>query len=127
MVAAGGFRLRRLVNDIVEKGANKYAYAQRARNLLWALLCPGILNDPKLEERAESFGHGLSLEAQYTEWLSMLATTRCRFVLSDLVSDKAYAAKVAEGNFSFMRTNAAYKRALQAVALAGEAIEQLSL
>jgi hypothetical protein len=107
------FRLRRLVNDIVERGANKYAYAQRARTLLWALLCQAILNDPKLEERAEDFGRGLSLEAQYTDWLSTLATTRCRFILSDLVADKAYAPKVAEGNFSFMRTNAAYKRAME--------------
>ncbi len=107
------FRLRRLVYDIVDKGANKYAYVQRARNLLWALLCQAILNDSKLEERAEDFGRGLSLEAQYTDWLSGFATTRCRFILSDLVADKAYAPKAAEGNFSFMRTNAAYKRSME--------------
>lgn len=107
------FRLRRLVYDIVDKGANKYAYVQRARNLLWALLCQAILNDPKLEERADDFGRGLSLEAQYTDWLSGSATTRCRFILSDLVADKTYAPKAAEGNFSFMRTNAAYKRSME--------------
>jgi hypothetical protein len=107
------FRLRRLVNDIVDKGANKYAYVQRARNLLWALLCQAILNDSRLEDRAEEFGRGLSLEAQYTDWLSGLATTRCRFILSDLVADKAYAPKAAEGNFSFMRTNAAYRRSME--------------
>jgi hypothetical protein len=107
------FRLRRLVNDIVDKGANKYAYVQRARNLLWALLCQAILNDAKLEERAEDFGRGLSLEAQYTDWLSSFATTRCRFILSDLVADKTYASKAAEGNFSFMRTNAAYNRSME--------------
>lgn len=107
------FRLRRLAKDIVERGANKYAYVTRARSLLWALLCQAILNDPKLEERAENFGRGLSLEAQYTDWLSSLATARCRFVLSDLVADKIYASKAAEGNFSFMRTNAAYKRSME--------------
>ncbi len=107
------FRLRRLVNDIVDKGSNKYAYVQRARNLLWALLCQAILNDPKLEERAEELGRTLSLEAQYTDWLSGLATTRVRYILSDLVADKAYAGKAAEGNFSFMRTNAAFKRSME--------------
>jgi hypothetical protein len=107
------FRLGRLMGDIVEKGTNKYAYVQRARNLLWALLCQAILNDPELEEKAENFGRGLSLEAQYLEWLSGLATARCRFILSDLVEDKAYAPKVTEGNFSFMRTNAAYKRSME--------------
>jgi len=107
------FRLGRLSYDIVDKGANKYAYVLRSRNLLWALLCQAMLNDQKLEERAEKFGKGLSLEAQYTEWLSTLATTRCRFILADLVTDKAYAGKTAEGNFSFMRTNAAYQRAME--------------
>jgi hypothetical protein len=107
------FRLRRLMNDIVEKGVNKYAYVQRARNLLWALLCQAILNDAKIEERAEDFGRSLGIEAQYTDWLSSLATTRCRFILSDLVADKTYASKAAEGNFAFMRTNAAYKRSME--------------
>jgi hypothetical protein len=107
------FRLRRLVNDIVDKGANKYAYVQRARNLLWALLSQAILNDTSIENRADEFGKGLSLEAQYTDWLSGLATTRCRFILADLVNERAYSAKAAEGNFSFMRTNAAYKRCME--------------
>jgi hypothetical protein len=107
------FRLGRLARDIVERGANKYAYVHRARNLLWALLCQAILNDPKLEERAEEFGCGLSLEAQYTDWLSRLATSQCRRVLADLVTDKTYSAKAAEGNFSFMRTNAAFKRSME--------------
>lgn len=106
------FRLNKLANAIAEKGANKYAFIQRARNLLWALLCQGILNDPEIETRADQFGQDLSLSAQYTEWLTNLATTRVRLILSDLVADKAYADKVAEGNFSFMRTNAAFKRAM---------------
>lgn len=109
----GQFRLRRLANDIVDRGANKYAYVQRARNLLWALLCQAMLNDPNLEKYAEEFGRRLVLEAQYTDWLSGLATQRCRFILGDLVADKLYAPKVAEGNFSFMRTNAAYKRCME--------------
>ena len=107
------FRLHRLINDIVEKGAAKYAYVHRARNLLWALLCQAILNDPKLEDRAEEFGKTLTLEAQYTEWLSGLATTKCRFVLSELTEDALYASKVADDNFSFMRSNATYERAME--------------
>ncbi|MCI0392383.1 MAG: AIPR family protein, partial [Acidobacteria bacterium] len=106
------FRLRRLLNDIVEKGANKYAYIHRGRNLLWALLCQGILNDSRLESYAESFGNSLSLEADYTEWLSAIATNRCRFLIGQIVDDGLYAAKAAEGNYSFLRTNAAYNRCM---------------
>ena len=54
----------------------------------------------------------MSLEAQFTDWLSTFATTRCRFIVADVVADKLYADKVAEGNFSFLRTNAAYKRCM---------------
>jgi hypothetical protein len=107
------FRLRRLMNDIVEKGVNKYSFVQRARYLLWALLCQAILNDPSLEEFANDFGRTLNMEDAYTEILSDLATTRCRFLLSDLATSKVYANKAAEGNFSFMRTNAAYKRSME--------------
>jgi hypothetical protein len=106
------FKLRRLMNDIVERGVNKYAYVQRARNLLWALLCQALLNDPNVEQLAHDFGSSLTLEAQYTDRLSTLATMRCRFILSDLVADKLYAPKAAEGNYSFMRTNAAYTRSM---------------
>ena len=38
--------------------------------------------------------------------------SRCRFILADLVADRMYAAKTAQGNFSFMRANAAYHRSL---------------
>lgn len=107
------FRLRRLSQAIVEKGANKYAYVQRARYLLWALLSQGILNDAAIESRAEEFGGGLSLEAQYTEWLAQLATTRCRFILGELVGQKPYMERAEEGNYSFLRTNAAYKRCME--------------
>jgi hypothetical protein len=107
------FRLRRLQHDILDKGANRYEYMGRARSLLWALLCQAVLNDPKIESRAEEFGRSLSTEAQFTDWISTLATTRCRFVIGDVVGEKPYASKAAEGNFSFLRTNAVYKRSME--------------
>jgi hypothetical protein len=108
------FRVRKLISEIVDKGPNKYAYVvAKARYLLWALLCQGILNDSDLPKYSESFGQGLGVEADYTEWLSQLATTRCRFLIADLVEDKAYKEKAAEGNFSFLRTNRAYERCME--------------
>lgn len=107
------FKLRRLADVIVDRGVNRYEFVRRARNLLWALLCQGMLNDPRIEEYADEFGHGVSVEAQFTDWLSKLATTRCRLLLSDLIKDDIYAARAAEGNFSFLRTNGAYKRCME--------------
>ena len=110
------FRLRKLVNDVVEKGVNRYFYISRARNLLWALLCQGVLNDPDLEAHAGRFGTSLAIEANFTEWLSYLATNRCRFLIRDVVEQKPYQEKAAEGNFGFLRTNAFYVRCMDLAA-----------
>lgn len=107
------FRLRKLVNEIVDRGRNKYEFVLRARNLVWALLCQGILNDPDLNDHAEAFGQGMTVPADYTAMLSQLATTRVRLMLSELIKDSAYADKVAEGSFGFLRTNTAYKRCME--------------
>ncbi len=105
-------RLKQFLRDILSMGQNKYEFVKRGRNLLWALLCQGMLNDPQLEKRAEQWGQTLSVESDFIEWVSGIATTRCRMILKDLVEDKVYADKVAEGNFNFFRTNATYKRAM---------------
>jgi AIPR protein len=107
------FRLRRLLNDVVEKGRSKYGYLSKARNLLWALLCQAVLNDPDLKRYAESFGSRLVIEPSYTDYLAKLATTRCRFLMSDLLNEPNYAAKAALGNFAFLKTNTAWKRCME--------------
>lgn len=107
------YRIRMLVRAIAEKGASKYEYINRARNLLWALLCQGMLNDPNLGNQLERYGKSLSVEAEYTEWLNYLATNRCRFIISDLVSEEPFASKASQGNWAFLRTNQAYKRCME--------------
>lgn len=102
------FRLRKIINDIIDKGVNKYAYAHRARYLLWALLCQGILNDDKLEENSEELGTNMNLPVQFTSYLSSIATNKCRHLLSELINSGKYDDKIAEGNYSFLRTNQAY-------------------
>lgn len=108
------FRLRRLQNEILERGANKYAFISRARHLLWALICQGLLNEPKLESLAEEFGKSLAVEADFAEKLLGIASKQCRFIIGDVVEDKKYAQKVAEENYSFLRTNSAFDMAMTA-------------
>jgi hypothetical protein len=106
------FRLRRLLREIEEKGPNKYWFIYRARTLFWALLCQGVLNDPDIGSIGEDYGGDMSMKAQYTDYLATLASTRCRAMLATVMKDPAYAEKVAEQNFSFLRTNAAYSRCM---------------
>jgi hypothetical protein len=106
------FNLRKFSQEIEQKGQNKYSFIHRSRNLLWALLCQGLLNHENLEELAEQHGTTMSVAFEYKEVLSRLATTRVRILLSDLMADRDYADKVAEGNLSFLRTDKAFEKCM---------------
>jgi len=107
------FHLRKFSQEIEQKGQNKYWFMSRARNLLWALLCQGILNHDDLETFADNHGSTMSVAVEYKEHLVGLATTRIRLLLSDLMNDRDYAEKVAEGNLSFLRTDRAFEKCME--------------
>ena len=107
------YRLRKLTREIEQKGVNKYWFIARARYLLWALLCQGILNDTNLDKLADSYGTNMVIPADYSAHLNWLANARVRLLLAELIKDKAYAAKVAEQNLSFLRTNRAFDRCME--------------
>ena len=94
------FRLRKLANEIEQKGQNKYSFIHRSRYLLWALICQGLLNRDDLEGIADKYGVDMALPTNYTDLLNHLATARVRLILSALMGDAAYRDKVAEGNLS---------------------------
>jgi hypothetical protein len=107
------FRVRKLANEIEQRGQNKYSFIHRSRYLLWALVCQGILNSEKVEEYGESYGRSMTLPAEYTDLLGRLATTRVRPLLAELMSHRDYAEKVQEGNLSFLRTDRAFERCME--------------
>lgn len=107
------FRLRKLANEIEQKGQNKYWFVSRARHLLWALLCQGLLNHDELEKLSEDHGRSLSVPADYSELLGWLATARVRPLLADLMKDRDYAEKVQEENLSFLRTDKAFDKCME--------------
>lgn len=107
------FRLRKLANEIEQKGQNKYWFVSRARYLLWALLCQGLLNHEKIEDLSDAHGTSMTVPADYTELLTWLATARVRPLLSDLMHDRDYAQKVEEQNLSFLRTDRAFEKCME--------------
>jgi hypothetical protein len=107
------FFLGHLVKEVMMKAIKKYAFVSSARSLLWALLCQAILNDSRIDDLTEDFGRFLGLESAYKDWLSDMTMDKCRFILSDLAADEAYESRSADGNFAFMKTNAAYMRAME--------------
>ncbi|MBI1801087.1 MAG: AIPR family protein [Chloroflexi bacterium] len=107
------FRLRKLANEISQMGQNKYWFMSRARYLLWALVCQGLLNEPQIENLCENFGNSMTMPADFSDRLSTLATTRARPLIAKLMEDKDYAAKAKEGNLSFLRTDRAFARCME--------------
>jgi hypothetical protein len=107
------FRLRKLTDEIQSRGYQKYWFARRARNLTWALICQGILNDQELEDYAERYGRNMSVEAGFMEWMRGIAVNKVRLLLSDLVAIEQYRQKMAEERYDFLRTRAAYDVCMQ--------------
>ncbi len=106
------FNLRRYADEIQQKGQNKYWFISRSRQLLWALLCQGILNHDKLEQLAERHGNSMSIAVELKDTLMWVATARVRLLLSELMRDKEYEDKVAAENLSFLRTDRAFEKCM---------------
>jgi hypothetical protein len=107
------YRIQKLIDEIVSKGHQKYFFARRARNLIWALLVQGMLNDGDIEDYAETFGTSMSREVGFTEWLRGLAGNRVRLLLGDLIAERTYEQKIAEERYDFLRTKAAFEHCMQ--------------
>ena len=107
------FRLRKLSDEIFQKGQNKYWFISRARYLLWALLCQGLLNHEEIEDISDKYGNSMSLPVGYMEILTYLATTRIRPLLAELMQDPDYIEKVRAENLSFLRTDKAFDKCME--------------
>jgi len=107
------FKLRLLVQSIVDRGQNKYAFLPRARPLLWALMCQAMLNHPEFDHYADKYGSDLRHPHQLIEWWYELAANACRLIIRDLVNLPENQDRVRDGNFSFLKTNATFDRAME--------------
>src|SRR5260370_5849957 len=79
------FKLRLLVQSIVERGANRYAYMPRARPLLWALMCQAMMNHPDFDHYAEKYGGDLRHPHSLMDWWYGLATNSYGLIFRALV------------------------------------------
>ena len=81
------FKLRRLVQEISNRGENKYGVLAKARNLVWALLVQALLNDPQADKWSAQFGASLRQEADFGELLKKLSSARVRFAISEAATE----------------------------------------
>jgi hypothetical protein len=108
-----GLLRSRIMQRLRESLPQKYVGAiPRAPNLTWALLVQALLNDKKLDSYRDDYGGGLVKEAAYSDLLKQLTANRIAPILKDLLGSSAYAAKVADDRFDFLRSSEVFKKAM---------------
>jgi hypothetical protein len=108
------FRLRAILDEIVERGPSKYGYVANARNLVWALLIQGLLNQDDPSYLVEQYGKTLAMERNYTDLLREIASRNVRFILSDVIrSEQQWKDKIENGEYGFLKTKAMFQRCME--------------
>lgn len=103
------FRLRRAIQEILEKGATKYAYLERARNLVWALLYQALFNEYERESVCEDHGQDLKTDAAFSSELNEMASKRVRLILAEAVKHGDYEEQIAEERYTFLRSKSFFE------------------
>lgn len=106
------YRLNKVSREI-DEAAKGYWYVPRAKNLLWALLVQGVLNQSKLPAWIEAYGSSLRNEAEFTQELLSLGVGKVRHVIREAVSEAKYKEQLDEERLSFLRTKALYTRCME--------------
>jgi hypothetical protein len=94
-----------------ERAPKKLEYAlSRARNLVWALLIQGVLNDVNLLGLLERYGNTLAKETDLREYLKNLASARILPIMKEVLADESYQEKMDAEKYSFLRTKEIFNR-----------------
>lgn len=99
------------VQRLVDRSSQKVGQAiVRAKNLVWALLIQGLLNDPKLPELLEEFGTSLKKENLFREHLKSLASSKLLPVLKEVLATEQYKERMDEERYDFLRTKEVFNQ-----------------
>lgn len=101
-------RLRSLTDEIREKGGSKYQFVDKARNLVWALVAQGLLNSEQLPRYLEKWGNDLIIDAELSEELKKIASTRVRMILGELIKKETVSEQLDNERYGVLRTKATF-------------------
>lgn len=102
------FRLNAIIKEIESKGENKYFFIRYARNLVWALVFQGLLNDDKIDDLLENYGNNLTVEADFNSIIKDIGSKKVRLIIAELIKQKKYQDYVENGKFSFLKSRVAF-------------------
>ena len=84
----------------------------RAKNLSWALLHQAVRNNSKYQQWVDEYGSSLTKDAAFREIVTGQVRNRVAPLMKKLLNVQGYQAKIQAGKFDFLRTNEAFKRAM---------------
>jgi hypothetical protein len=107
------FRLPSVIRVIRNLGTEKYNYVPNAKNLVWCLSLQGLMNDNKFIKYVENYGGSAVIEAGISEVLKTMATSKLRFILSDVFDAGKYRSKISEDKLSFLNSKTALNECME--------------
>ncbi|MGI8581855.1 MAG: hypothetical protein ACR2KX_06660 [Chitinophagaceae bacterium] len=107
------YKLNGVIRDIIEKGSQKYWWANKSKNIVWALLAQAILNDTDIDDWKEEHGKSLLVASNFNEYLKNIGSKKIRFILGELIQQKKYSDFMEQEQYGFFRTKVAYQEAMQ--------------
>lgn len=105
--------IRSAMKRLEERAGENIRYAiTKARDLVWALLIQGMLNDPNLPRLLDTYGTGLKKDAEFREYLMNMASGRLLPVLRKLLGEDENRKKLAAEKYEFMRSVPVFKKCM---------------
>jgi hypothetical protein len=105
------FQLSRVVRNVIEANS-KFELLRRAKNLIWALLFQAIWNHSKFQNWVELYGDNLAVSGAFVDVLNALAAQKVKPIIAEGLKRPERQAKLANGEFGFLRTNEFYKECM---------------
>lgn len=96
-----------------ELAVGKASFVDRAKLLLWALVCQGLLNHPKKEDLAEEFGNDLRGPDAFKECLLKIAMKHVKPTLLWLVQQAEFAEAYKGESYDFLRGDKAFQQCMR--------------
>lgn len=95
-----------------ELAIGKTAFVDRAKLLLWALVCQGLLNQKDIPDLVDEFGGDLTMPSEFRERLYKIAVSKVKPTLLGLVQQKEFSEAYKEERYEFLRGDKAFNRCM---------------
>jgi hypothetical protein len=95
-----------------ELASGRATFVDRAKLLLWALVCQGLLNQKDSPDLMDEFGGDLRMPSDFRERLYKIAVRQVKPTLLWLVQQKEFSDAYKEERYEFLRGDKAFNRSM---------------